>query len=336
MNNPAIAFTGANLVELHDRPVPEPAAGEVLIESRRTLISTGTELTCLGRRFEPGSHWDEWVKYPFYSGYSCAGVVVKTGAGVTAFKPGDRVASRTAHTRFVVAPEAALVRIPDGVSDDEAVWFGIACIVQNGVRRAQHELGDAVVVIGLGLLGQLAVQFARLSGAREIIAIDTAPRRLEMARAGGATLVLEKSAADSRADVLAATGGRLADVVYDITGHPAVLPLTFPLTRTLGKIVLLGDAGNPSQQHLTGELISRGLHIIGAHDNNPPKFASDHAWWTRNHMADLFMTYLAQGRMRVADLITHRFAPAQAPEAYRRLVEDRATAMGVVFDWTAR
>ncbi|HEY9247752.1 MAG TPA: zinc-binding alcohol dehydrogenase [Rariglobus sp.] len=126
------------------------------------------------------------MKYPFYPGYSNAGVVAQTGPGVTRFKAGDRVASRTAHQHFVIARETDLVAIPDNVSDDEAVWFGIACIVQNGIRRAEHELGDAVVIIGLGLLGQLAVQFARLSGAREIIAIDTAPRRLEFARAHGA------------------------------------------------------------------------------------------------------------------------------------------------------
>jgi 2-desacetyl-2-hydroxyethyl bacteriochlorophyllide A dehydrogenase len=333
MTNPAIAFTGANQVELHDLPVPAPAADEVLIESRRTLISTGTELTCLGRRFEPGSHWDQWVKYPFYTGYSNAGVVVKTGFAVTRFKPGDRVASRAGHRRFVVAREAELVAIPEGVSDDEAVWFGIACIVQNGIRRAEHTLGDNVVVIGLGLLGQLAVQFARLSGAREIIAIDTAPRRLEFARAHGATVLLQKSAADVRADILAATGGRLADVVYDITGHPAVLAPALTLARDLGKVVLLGDAGSPAQQHITGDLISRGLRLIGAHDNNPPKTANDHAWWTRNHMADLFMTYLARRQMRVDDMITHRFKPSDAPAAYARLTEDRATAMAVVFEW---
>jgi 2-desacetyl-2-hydroxyethyl bacteriochlorophyllide A dehydrogenase len=333
MTNPAIAFTGANQVELHDLPVPAPAADEVLIESRRTLISTGTELTCLGRRFEPGSHWDQWVKYPFYTGYSNAGVVVKTGSTVTRFKPGDRVASRAGHRRFVVAREAELVATPEGVSDDEAVWFGIACIVQNGIRRAEHTLGDNVVIIGLGLLGQLAVQFARLSGAREIIAIDTAPRRLEFARAHGATVLLQKSAADVRADILAATGGRLADVVYDITGHPAVLAPALTLARDLGKVVLLGDAGSPAQQHITGDLISRGLRLIGAHDNNPPKTANDHAWWTRNHMADLFMTYLARRQMRMDDMITHRFKPSDAPAAYARLTEDRATAMAVVFEW---
>lgn len=333
MTNPAIAFTGANQVELHDLPVPAPAADEVLIESRRTLISTGTELTCLGRRFEPGSHWDQWVKYPFYTGYSNAGVVVKTGSAVTRFNPGDRVASRTGHRRFVVARESELVAIPEGVSDDEAVWFGIACIVQNGIRRAEHTLGDNVLVIGLGLLGQLAVQFARLSGAREIIAIDTAPRRLEFARAHGATVLLQKSVADVRSDILAATGGRLADVVYDITGHPAVLAPALTLARDLGKVVLLGDAGSPTQQHITGDLISRGLRLIGAHDNNPPKTANDHAWWTRNHMADLFMTYLARRQMRVDDMITHRFKPSDAPAAYARLTEDRATAMAVVFEW---
>jgi len=333
MKNTAIAFTGANLVELHDLPVPTPAAGEVLIETRRTLISIGTELTCLGRRFEPGSHWDQWVKYPFYPGYSNAGVVTQTGPGVTLFKVGDRVASRTAHQRFVIARETELVAIPDNVSDDEAVWFGIACIVQNGIRRAEHELGDAVVIIGLGLLGQLAVQFARLSGAREIIAIDTAPKRLEFAGAHGATVLLQKPVADVRADILAATGGRLADVVYDITGHPAVLASALTLARDLGKVVLLGDAGSPTQQHITGDLISRGLRLIGAHDNNPPKTANQHAWWTRNHMADLFMTYLGRRQMQVDDLVTHRFKPADAAAAYARLVEDRATAMAVVFEW---
>ena len=333
MKSLSIIFTGKDQLEVSRIEVPEPNAGQILVEARRTLVSTGTECTCYQRRFEPGSHWDRWVKYPFYPGYSHAGVVVKVGEGVKSLKPGDRVATRSQHAQYTLTEEETAVKIPDGVTDDDATWFGIACIVQNGVRRAEHGLGDDVVIVGLGMLGQLAIQFVRLMGAREIIVIDTAPRRLEMAGAHGATVLLEKGVADAAGEVSEATGGRLADVVYDITGHPSVLPLALPLVRTLGKLVMLGDPGSPTQQHLTGDLITRGLKIIGAHDGNPPATPSDYNWWTRSHMAELFMTYLKRKQMRVDDLITHRFSPHDAAKAYLTLVEERSTAMGVIFDW---
>jgi len=333
MTSPAILFTGKDQVELREIDVPDPQPGEVLIEARRTLVSTGTECTCLRRDFEPGSHWDHWVQYPFRPGYSHVGVVVRAGEGVTRLKPGDRVVSWSAHARHVIAPEEVAIPVPDGVSDDDAAWFGIAYIVQNGVRRAEHQMGEDVVIVGLGLLGQLAVQFVRLMGAREIIAVDTAPRRLEMAGAHGATLLLPRSIAEVKPEVDAATGGRGADVVYDITGHPAVLPLALPLVRTLGKFVLLGDPGSPTRQHLTGDVITRGLKIIGAHANNPPAVPSADNWWSRANIVRLFLTYLERGQMRVDDLITHRFAPREASQAYRLLNEERANAMGVLFDW---
>src|SRR5205814_1298493 len=99
----------------------------------------------------------------------------EVGEGVEGLQPGERVATRSPHRQLVVASAGSARKIPDGVSDEEATWFGLACIVQNGVRRAEHEMGDAVVVIGLGILGQLVVQYTRLLGAREVVAIDTAP-----------------------------------------------------------------------------------------------------------------------------------------------------------------
>ena len=80
-------------------------------------------------------------------------------------------------------------------------------------------------------------------------------------------------------------------------------------------------------------LISTGLCILGAHDSNPPAQSMDHAYWSHQRMADLFYTYVLRGDMRVTDLITHRYSPADAPEAYRMLREERATAMGALFDW---
>ncbi len=328
-----VIFTGPGQVELERRAVAPPGPGQALVETRRSLISTGTELICLHRRFEPGSHWDRWVQYPFSPGYSNVGVVREVGAGVEALRPGDRVASRAPHRSFVTVNAASALKLPEAVSDEEGIWFGLACIVQNGVRRAEHKLGDAVVVVGLGILGQLVTQYTRLLGAREVIAIDTAPARLAMATAHGATHALELPVGEARAEVERLTAGRGADVVYDVTGHPAVLPAALPLARRFGTLLLLGDAGAPSEQRLTLDVVTRGVRIVGAHDNNPPATATDHAWWTHANMACLFFSYLARGQMRVCDLVTHRFPAHEAAAAYELLSRDRASAMGVVLEW---
>lgn len=334
MDSLNIVFTAKNQVELRLEALPALEAGQILVESRCSLISTGTECIALSRNFAPGTHWDNWVKYPFYAGYSNAGRVIEVASDVKSVRPGDRVALRKGHRQYCVASERDALHIPDGVSDEAAPWFALGCIVQNGVRRAGHELGDDVVIIGLGLLGQLTVQYTRLFGAREVIAIDTATPRLEMARVHGATRVLTMSAADAKSHVDIVTGHRLADVVYDVTGHPAVFPCALGLARRFGKLLLLGDAGTPSQQCLTSDVVTRGVQIIGAHDNNPPQQATDHAFWTREHMGQLFFTYLKRGQIKVDDLITHRYAPEQAEAAYAMLMNDRTSAMGVLFDWS--
>ncbi len=343
----AIVFTGKDEVAVINEPVQEPQAGEVLIKAKKTLISTGTEGICLSRLFAPGSHWDRWVHYPFHPGYSMVGEVVAVGPGVSGIHEGDRFALREPHQEYVTVstetpemqplltrPPGELYPVPDGVSDEEATWAGLATIVQNGVRRAEHRLGETVVVIGLGLLGQLTVQYVRLLGAKQIIAIDPTRRRLEMAATHGATVTLSLDVAAAREQILQLSDGAGADVVYDVTGAAPVFSRALTLLRRFGRLVLLGDTGDPAQQHLTGDLITRGLSVIGAHDSNPPVRSTDHAYWSKRRMVDLFFTYLLRGDMRVADLVTHRYSPLEAEHAYRLLREDRASAMGVIFDWT--
>jgi threonine dehydrogenase-like Zn-dependent dehydrogenase len=166
-----------------------------------------------------------------------------------------------------------------------------------------------------------------------VISIDTAPRRLEFARAHGATHTLEMSVEEARDAVFEITEGRGADVVYDITGHSKVLSGALPLLRKFGKLMIVGDAGASSQQHLTSDVINRGLQIIGAHAVNPPLVANDENRWTRFNMARLFFHYIEQNQMQVSNLITHQFSPAKAVEAYNFLLTDRSDAMGVIFDW---
>lgn len=333
MDSLNILFTGENQVELRREPVEPLAEGEILVQSCRTMISSGTECRVLTRSFAPGTHWDQWVKYPFYPGYLGAGIVRDLGPGATGFSVGDRVAIRGRHRQFCAVKASAALPIPENVSDEEAAWSGLSKIVQNGVRRAQHELGDAVVVIGLGVLGQLVVQFVRLMGAREIIGIDLSPERLAMASAHGATQVIQATAADAADKVREATEGRGADVVYDVTGFPSVFAPALGMVRRFGTLLLLGDVGDPSDLHLTPDVITRGVRIVGAHDNNPPEQATDYLYWNNANITRLFLSYLSRGQMKVSDLVTHRYAPGEARVAYDMLLKDRSKAMGVQFDW---
>lgn len=348
-----LRFTGARAVELVREPCPRPRPGQVLVETSRTLISTGTELTVYSRNFAPGTHWDNWVAYPFLPGYLSAGRVIAVGTGVTDWAVGDRVASRGNHTSHAVidvgdqmhgndpasgdcTPANRGFHIPNDVSDEAACWMGLGKIVQVGVRAAEHDLGDVVVVIGLGLLGQLTIQYARLAGAARVIAIDTAPVRLDLARAHGATDVICATATEATAQIraIAATHGiDGADVVYDVTGHPSVLAQALPLARRFGKVVLLGDPGDPSRQTLTPDVITRGIRIVAAHDGHPPQMPTPWVRWSSHQMSEQVMAWMSRGSLRTANLVTHRFTPEQAADAYSLLDTKRTEAMGVVFTW---
>jgi len=328
-----VTFVAKEKVELREDATPEVKPGDLLLQATRTLISTGTEMIVLQQNFEPGTHWAGWAVFPFRAGYSFAGKVAKVGAGVEGWKVGDRAASRCWHASEIVQPATACVRIPDGVTDEEATWFGLGKIVQIGVRAAEHKMGDVVAIIGMGPLGQLVTQYARLMGASEVIAIDTAPKRLEWAAAHGATSTLQMTAAEALDEVKRLSGGRGADVVYDVTGHPKVFASALTLARRFGRVVLLGDAGQPSEQRLTIDVVTRGLTIVGAHDGHPPDQPTDLVRWSNQQMYDLFLKYVARKQIRVGDLITHHFKPANCQDAYNVLKEKRDQAMGVMFDW---
>jgi len=329
-----IIFTAKEKAELVTESIAPPGPGVLLVRTTYTLISTGTETICYGRRFDPGTHWENWVKYPFPTGYSHVGVVEAVGEGVTKYKAGDRVATTHAHRQYVHIPETNCYPVLDGVSDRDAAWFTISYIVQNGVRRAAHEMGENIAVVGLGPLGQMAVQYTKLFGAREVIAIDPVQMRLDMAKAHGATRTLAVGVDDALEAVKQFTGGRGADAVYDMTGNDRVFAGAQKLLRRFGKLVLIGDTGSPAGQHLTGEVITKSLQIVASHATNAPPEATDWAWWTRANMIALFYQYLKDGRMRVSDLNTHVFAPAECQNAYQKLLNDRSSTMGCHFDWT--
>ncbi len=332
MQNRRIIFASPNTVAVADDDVPDdPPPGHLLLQTTVSLISTGTETFCLRGDAEPDTSWAAWVKFPFTPGYSNVARVLKVGEGVDSFAPGDRVTSPAGHLAIHTAEASAIVvKIPDAVSDEDATWAVISFVVQTGVRRAEHSLGDSAVVIGLGPLGQLAVQYLRTLGLADVLAIDLVQMRVDQALAHGATAGFCGSAADAVDFVRDHTGGRLADVVYDVTGNWEVLPLALKLPRNFGKFVLIGDTPYPSRQRLTQDVLLRGLTLIGTHN---AKLPPAQAFWTHARQMELFLEYVRRGSIRVSDLVTHRFAPEDAPKAYALLEEDRPSTLGVLFDW---
>jgi 2-desacetyl-2-hydroxyethyl bacteriochlorophyllide A dehydrogenase len=334
MQSTNIIFPAPNHVVVREEPVPPPGPGEVLCEAEVSLISTGTETYCLRGVFDPGTNWADWVKFPFYPGYSMSARVLAVGDGVTSLSPGHHIAAGAPHQQRFVMPARNAIPVPDGIDADTACWMLLAVTTQLGVRRAQVQLGESVGVVGLGLLGQLVVQYLALSGARHVMAIDTVPSRLTLAAAHGATHTLAMDAQAARAAVADLTGGQMLDAVVEVTGHPAALAPSIQLVRKLGRVVLLGDTPTPSQQALGPGVVSNSVSILGIHGSQTPETASEYAPWTQAAIAGLFFEFVLQGRMRVNDLISHRFSPLEAPQAYERLVTDRTNLMGVVFDWS--
>jgi 2-desacetyl-2-hydroxyethyl bacteriochlorophyllide A dehydrogenase len=353
-----IVFPEKGKVEVREESVTPPGPGQVMCAAVKSLLSIGDELFCLRGEFDPGTAWESWVKYPFCPGHSMAARVVAVGKGVTGFKEGDRVAVITSHQQFFkIRPEEAYLLpgaisyevapldqvslplegkaylLPEAISYEEGTWMLLAVTCQIGVRRADLDLGETVGVVGLGILGQLVVQYLAVSGARKIIAIDPVQRRLDMAKAHGATHILAMDVQSAREEIAKITQGKMLDVVFDVTGNAATLASAILLLRRLGRLILLGSAPNPTQQCLGGWMLHNSISILGAHASMSPKYASEFNPWTRQEMTGLFFDYLIQGRMNVADLITHRYSPLNAPQVYEGLVRDRSAAIGVIFDW---
>ena len=333
MKSKTIIFTDKEQAELIEIDLPdEPGPSEFMIRTRVTLMSMGTELACYRADSEVGSHWHGWVKHPFFPGYSCVGEVIKVGIGVENINIGDRIFHTTSHREYanLPIPSDQVVKVPMEVSDDEAVWSKLATITQTAVRQAEHAMGDTALVIGLGPIGQLVTQYLRLLGLSEILVVDQVSSRIDLALALGATAGFQGSAANARDFVLEYTDGRLADTVYDATGHFSVLPLAFPLAKQYGTVILLGDSPHPSKQHLTPDLLTRQIRLIGTHNESLPP---SHSYWTPIRQQRLFLRYLKRKQMKVAGLITHRYNPSQASQVYQQLNQDRSDSIGIVFEW---
>jgi 2-desacetyl-2-hydroxyethyl bacteriochlorophyllide A dehydrogenase len=322
-----IVFTGHRQVQLETGNAPDAGAGQVALRSHLSMMSTGTETIVYNRLFDEGSHWDKWVKYPFSPGYATIGEVTAVGENVEGFQVGDLVAARCSHASENVTNADRCFPIPTGMAPEAAAWFALAKIAFMGTRRAGYTIGDHVLIIGAGPIGQMATRWAYASGVETLIVVDRIGSRLKHARHGGATHTFDASIDECREQIQAACGGELPDIVMDTTGNANVFASALGVVKKFGRVVMLGDTGSPDSQHLTSDVVLRGVTLVGAHDTHVD------AVWSASRIHRLFCNLHISGRFNLDGMTTHRFKPEDCKAAYDLATDHRDETMGILFDW---
>jgi predicted dehydrogenase/threonine dehydrogenase-like Zn-dependent dehydrogenase len=349
---------------LLDVPVPAASGVRLVIRTRASVISAGTErmLVEFGRgnlldkaRAQPDKVRDVLAKVrtegllstleavqgklatPIPLGYCNAGVIVDVGQSVSRFQPGDRVVSNGPHAEFVVMPHTLAAKIPDGVSFEAAAFAPIAAIGLQGIRLAQPTLGETVVVYGLGLIGLLCVQLLRANGC-VVIGIDRTWSRLALAERFGAR-VIDGASGDVVGQVSALTEERGADAVLLTLASDSDEPMhdAARMSRKRGRIVLVGVTGLTLNRD---EFFKKELSFQVSCSYGPGRYdpqyeergvdyPAGYVRWTEQRNFEAVLGAMAAGQLDPTPLITHRFDFDAAPRAYE-LITSTEPSIGVV------
>lgn len=328
MKGKYVRWPERGMADLAEEEIRAPKADEVVIRAEVSLISPGTE-----RAFLLGLP-NATSAYPSRCGYNHVGQVIEAGSAVSKLKVGQRVASAANHAEYVIVPEGKALPLPEGLSSRKAVFFNMLAIALQGVRKARVELGDSVLVIGQGLIGNLALQLAKLSGGFPAIAMDTEPKRLDLARKCGADEILDSTVHGHEERLLGCTRGRGPSVVIEATGHPEPVNLAFRLAAPLGRVVLLASTrGETPKVNFYRDVHKKGLVVLGAHASIRPQQDSTPGFWKWEDDARLLLDLLDADRLAIDPLISHEFDAAEASKAYQLLVQWDPGLMGALLFW---
>jgi polar amino acid transport system substrate-binding protein len=349
-------------IEVNDVPVPTLTNKFLLVQNCVSIISAGTEKTKIDMgkksllqkakarpdlvRQVIGKIKTEGLKKtlqtvnsrldaPSPLGYSCAGTVVAAGGLVEGIQPGDRVACGGAnyanHADFVAVPKNLVVKIPENVSDEEAAFTTVGAIALQGVRLAEPKLGETFLVIGLGLLGQIAVQLLKANGCR-VIASDLDESLVERAENFGAVGIIP--GADVATTCHAMTAGHGVDGVLVCAGSSsnAITEMCGKVTREKGRVVVVGAVRMdiPREDYFKKEIsvvISRSYgpgRYDPFYEENGNDYPLAYVRFTEQRNMETILQLIAQGQLDVKSLITHRFPVEEAASAYS-LIEGAKT-----------
>ena len=328
---------------LLDTPIPKPGPGEVLIKNHYSVVSSGTELaaievanTSVGEKLQNSSNIEKGLNLlkndgvkavwnavfpknliPLQLGYSSAGEVVQTGKGVSGFHVGDMVVSNGNHAEYVSVNQNLCVRIPDNTDIKESAFTVLGSIALHGLRLSETSLGSKVVVIGLGIVGQLVCRLAEAKGS-EVIGIDPDEKRIE-GNKNYFTSIDKASIQDVDSVIITAA-----------TSSNEPIEVATKIARNKAKIVVVGDIPlNISRNEFYYkelELVVSKSYGPGRYDKQYEVLGKDYpieyVRWTENRNFEAFIKLLSQGQIHLLDLVSEEVSFDEAPSVYKKFTEE--------------
>ena len=327
MENQVIIFTAPNTAELIPCEMPTLEPGHVLVQTVISSISSGTERALLTGDANISPARDSVGKpatFPRWPGYSSAGVVLEVGEGVTSVQPGDRVAViDQRHQHYVCPPEKNAFKLPDHISFSEAALWHIATFPLAAIRKCQLEIGESAIVMGLGVLGMMAVKLLHAAGATPILAVDPVAEKRQWALENGADFALDPFDPEFAAKAKALTNGG-ANVGIEVTGIGKGLDGILDCMAKFGRVALLGCTRNADFTiDYYRKVHGPGISLIGAHTNARPKVESYPGMWTRQDDTRALLRLCATGRVEFASMVAEIHPAEEAPTTYARLGAER-------------
>lgn len=332
MKTQAVVFAEPNRVEIREMETPDPGPGQIGIKTVYSGVSQGTERWSLTGRYGHYDH-DYTQYYPCSPGYQAAGVVDVVGDDVETFEVGDHAftmgthftdpdypypgPNQASHSGYLVVDADQAWKVSPSVDLAAAALFHMAGVSRHGVRLTKIEPGDLVVVIGLGMIGQMSAQAARRAGAM-VIASDLLPRRVKLAAAHSADRAVNAKT-EKLQDVVRVESPRGADVVIDTTGISSMFGACLELVKHEGKITMQGYYPDPIE-----------IDFHPTHLQRPT--VTFPCGWDDEFNDDLARD-MADGSITIEPLITHRYPYTDAAEAYQLVLDHPEESLGMVFSW---
>lgn len=341
MTRQSLVFKAPYEIGIIEEKLPQPATGEVLIQTRFSAISHGTEMMIYRGLFPADTEADLTIpalrhplQYPFKYGYAVVGEIIATGNGISRDLIGQTVFCLHPHESCFTADTDSVITVPADINPREALFLANMETAVNLLMDGRPVIGEKVAVFGQGVVGLLTTALLAQFPLAALLTLDPYELRRDASQRAGAHLTLDPGLPEAAAQISAcfANDGLngLADLTYELSGNPDALNQAIAVTGFVGRIVVGSWYGSkPAAVDLGSHFHRRRLHLISSQVSTlTPDLATR---WTHKRRFDVAWDMIR--RIRPARFITRRIPFAQAPEAYQLIDKDPATDIQVVLEY---